>query len=60
MNIVKCDICNKEMSFLPFERDSETQYYTLINKYGGRDLETDICNECMHKLIDFVNGRGVE
>ena len=60
MNIVRCDICDKEMRFKPFECDSETQYYTLINKYAGRELETDICNECMHKLIDFVEKRGVE
>lgn len=60
MNIVRCDICDKEMRFKPFECDSQTQYYTLINKYGGRDIETDICNECMHKLIDFVKNRGVE
>lgn len=59
MKIVRCDICNKEMEFKPFECDSETQYYTLINKYAGRDLETDICNGCMHKLIDFVNDTSV-
>lgn len=47
------------MRACPLDRDSETQYYTLINKYAGRDLETDICNECMHKLIDFVKAPSV-
>lgn len=60
MKIVRCDICYKEMMFKPFERDSETQYYTLIKNYAGQELGTDICNECMHKLIDFVKVRGVE
>ena len=55
MKITRCDICNNEMRNSIFDRDSETQYYTLINKYAGRELETDICNGCMHKLIDFVN-----
>lgn len=60
MKIVRCDICYKEMRACPLDRDSETQYYTLINKSDGRELGTDICNECMHKLIDFVKRRGVE
>ena len=60
MKVVKCDICDKEMTNYIFDRDSETQYYVLINKYAGMEHETDICNECMHKLIDFVKMRGVE
>lgn len=60
MKIIRCDICDKEMRPYRFDCDSETQYYTLIKNYAGKELGTDICNECMHKLIDFVKMRGVE
>ena len=49
-----CDFCGVEICVqIPdLDRDSRTQYYTLI-KYRGEPLETecDICNKCLKKII---------
>ena len=53
-----CDFCGKELSVLvpDLDRDSQTQYYTLIANRGDTKFETecDICNECLKKIIGGV------
>lgn len=49
-----CDFCDKEINvyFPDYDRDSRTQFYSLI-KYRGTSDETacDICNTCLKKII---------
>ena len=47
-----CDVCDKEIAWAD-NRDSKTQYFTLTRDFGGDKQESDICNECMHKLIKY-------
>lgn len=50
-----CDICGAEINvhISDLDRDSQTQYYTLISDRGTPfETECDICNECLKKIID--------
>lgn len=49
-----CDVCGKEINtYIPdLDRDSKTQFYTLIKYRGTSDeRECDICNTCLKKII---------
>ena len=49
-----CDFCGEEINaYIPdLDRDSKTQFYTLIKYRGTSDeTESDICNKCLKKII---------
>ena len=49
-----CDFCGAEINvyFPALDRDSKTQFYTLIKDRGTSDeTECDICNECLKKIM---------
>lgn len=49
-----CDFCGEEMNaYIPdLDRDSQTQYYTLVKNLGeSNQTEADICNKCLKKII---------
>lgn len=49
-----CDFCGEELSLYLPERDSRTQFYTLVKNIGEpNQTETDICNACLRKIVDF-------
>ena len=50
-----CDFCGAEINvYIPdSDRDSKTQFYTLFKDRGTPDeIESDICNECLKKIIE--------
>lgn len=49
-----CDFCGEEMSLCSPERDSRTQFYTLVKNIGEpNQTEVDICNACLRKITFF-------
>ena len=49
-----CDFCGVEINVhVPdLDRDSQTQYYTIIKNRGEPfETECDICNKCLKKII---------
>lgn len=49
-----CDFCGAEINvyYPDLDRDSKTQFYTLIKYRGESDeRECDICNECLNKIL---------
>ena len=49
-----CDFCGEEINaYIPdLDRDSKTQFYTLIKDRGeSSETECDICNTCLKKII---------
>ena len=52
-----CDICTKVIPLGVDERDSRTQFFTV---FKNDEEKGDICNECMQKLIKYLETKGVE
>ena len=54
-----CDICGKEIEKYQelIFRDSKTQFFKLtrISVEGFEEYGVDICNACMHEVIDKVS-----
>lgn len=51
-----CDVCGKEINrYIEHEwRDHEMQFYKLVKVHFDSiksEYETDICNECLHKVV---------
>lgn len=49
-----CDFCDAEINtYIPdLDRDSKTQFYTLVKYRGTSDeIECDICNTCLKKIL---------
>ena len=52
-----CDICGKEISAYRDSDfgDSKTQFYSLLRREGGFErYEIDICNDCLHKVMQLA------
>ena len=54
--MILCDMCDKEIGRYRWE-DSEMQFYTLQKKEFGITHEVDICNECLHEIVEAARKR---
>lgn len=50
-----CDICNKELLLDLDERPTRIQWYKI---YKDNNEMLDICNDCLHRLIDGLGEHG--
>ena len=53
-----CDFCGTEISVhIPdIDRDSKTQFYKLFYCGEPFEKESDICNDCLKKIIESKKG----
>ena len=54
-----CDFCGEEINvYIPdSDRDSKTQFYTLVKDRDlSSEIDCDICNKCLTKIINKAKG----
>ena len=50
--IVKCDMCKKEVDEDFQIKTYQSEFFTGVYKY-----ELDFCEECMTKILNFIGGK---